>query len=496
MDNLKRSALLKWLRPLLAAIAALAVLVGVPGTALANGVDPANTGTLVITKLDGGDEQEPLAGATYTVKKVPGIDLTTNDGWAEASALTVAEVASRVASEDPTGGPLTTGNDGVAEFTGLPLGLYYVEETSAPAGYLTAAPFVVALPMTDPDGSGWLYEVHVYPKNSALDIELRVIDQDAIKLGDLVDWKGSSGIPAGDLQKYNLTGTIADQLELVDGAAGVEVGLSCPSLLRSRGGQSCPVLEPGIDFTVVPAAGGGFEVVFTPTGLRKLEAAKEADPGSRVTVSYRTRVLEQGELTNELSVHAVQTGADPEDQSGRATAAATTKWGPAEILVHQVDKPEVLIPGVCFNLYASQEDAKAQRKKIVIDGVSEWVTDTNGQAHIAGLRFSDFANGSAVLPGDPLYRTYYAVMTCVPDGWRGSTSPLPLDVDSVTIASVAVVELYPEPGPGPDPKPTPDGDGSLSKTGAQVMGASILAALALLLGAGLLRRRRPEEKDA
>lgn len=59
----------------------------------------------------------------------------------------------------------TTDANGVAAFTGLSLGLYVVIETDAPDKvFKTADPFLVSVPMTVNDE--WLYDVHVYPKNS------------------------------------------------------------------------------------------------------------------------------------------------------------------------------------------------------------------------------------------------------------------------------------------------------------------------------------------
>ena len=57
--------------------------------------------------------------------------------------------------------------DGIAQFTGLELGLYVVVESGYPDGVTTPIePFVVSVPMTNVGGNGWLYDIYVYPKNS------------------------------------------------------------------------------------------------------------------------------------------------------------------------------------------------------------------------------------------------------------------------------------------------------------------------------------------
>lgn len=64
------------------------------------------------------------------------------------------------------GNEVKTNASGVAEFKDLPLGIYLVVETSSPdIVTVPCAPFLISVPMTT-DGDDWLYEVHVYPKNS------------------------------------------------------------------------------------------------------------------------------------------------------------------------------------------------------------------------------------------------------------------------------------------------------------------------------------------
>lgn len=64
------------------------------------------------------------------------------------------------------GNEVPTNADGVAKFTNLDLGLYLVVETTSPAIVTGPCdPFLISVPMTT-DGDDWLYNVHVYPKNS------------------------------------------------------------------------------------------------------------------------------------------------------------------------------------------------------------------------------------------------------------------------------------------------------------------------------------------
>lgn len=74
-----------------------------------------------------------------------------------------------------TGISMTTDTAGVAEFKKLELGLYVVIETKTPPAVTKAVtPFLVSVPMTKvktdanskKTATEWLYDIHVYPKNS------------------------------------------------------------------------------------------------------------------------------------------------------------------------------------------------------------------------------------------------------------------------------------------------------------------------------------------
>ena len=68
-----------------------------------------------------------------------------------------------------------TDTDGVSTISGLELGLYLAVETTTPAAVTSAIqPFLISVPMTKVDtaeddsksADSWLYDIHVYPKNS------------------------------------------------------------------------------------------------------------------------------------------------------------------------------------------------------------------------------------------------------------------------------------------------------------------------------------------
>ena len=138
---------------------------------------------------DKGETPTPLAGATFTVYQVKneedlkkyydGKDVDWPTSWedyAEKDATTGGYKLNSKASSDLSVikvGSKTTNTSGVVKFEKLPLGLYLVLETETPDSVKTACePFFVSVPMTkvSDDANGgltdWLYDVHVFPKNS------------------------------------------------------------------------------------------------------------------------------------------------------------------------------------------------------------------------------------------------------------------------------------------------------------------------------------------
>ena len=94
------------------------------------------------------DTATPLAGVTVTIVKVD--DLTTDPEAAEKLGPEIV---------------LVTGEDGLASFTDIPNGRYLVEYSNFPVNVRgTVKDHLVDLPSRNADGTGWNYDVHVYPK--------------------------------------------------------------------------------------------------------------------------------------------------------------------------------------------------------------------------------------------------------------------------------------------------------------------------------------------
>ena len=163
-----------------------------------------NTGSLTINKYEGDkpDENKRLDGVTFKIYKVAGIEQSTT-GDRELTYVWDKEFGDNKPSlnytEDEKGSntknlytsvreklndtikgkltsyELTTGDTesnqktGQVKFENLPIGLYLVEETAAPAQIVDhSANFLVSIPMTNEAGDDWIYDVIANPKNVAV----------------------------------------------------------------------------------------------------------------------------------------------------------------------------------------------------------------------------------------------------------------------------------------------------------------------------------------
>lgn len=189
--------------------------------------DPNQLGTLTIhkykyngTELKNGDgsvvnnlpnDAEPLPGVTFALYRVMSTAtleayLNGLDGEADIKPETyIREDGSIIGT--PVG-EKKTGTDGTVVYEGLKVGLYLVIETDSPdIVTIQSKPFLVSIPLTSPDRGGWLFNVHVYPKNSTSEgnVILKKVDKGGNPLqGVTFDLKKENS--AGDKEDYVIDG--------------------------------------------------------------------------------------------------------------------------------------------------------------------------------------------------------------------------------------------------------------------------------------------------
>ncbi|WJM15654.1 SpaH/EbpB family LPXTG-anchored major pilin [Microbacterium arborescens] len=428
------------------AAAAIAVLTALSFAAPASAapvIDPDETGSITIHKFDrpesptglpnNGTEVDttgltPLEGITFRARQVQGLDLSTNAGLAAASDLAASfnagDPEGSITAEGYTlssGTTQTTGADGEALFGGLPVGVYVVEETGYGPGITPSVPFVVTVPLTDPNSNDtWLYDVHVYPKNSTTAAEKTVTDATARGLGDEVRFTIATDIPNESvIDGYRIVDTLDAKLDYVSTAVALESGTA---------------LGEGTDYTIgFDEATNSVRVEFTAAG----RAVLAANNSTRVIVNIITSANAIGEIENQavLYPNAASFDAAAGDPGGPVlTPTVETRWG--GMTLQKAGTGGEALTGAKFAIFTSEADALAQTNAVSIDGVTEFeVTATSGELTINGLRYSDFANGATVAEGDPGFIRYYLVETQSPDGYELLAQPVSFLVNAASTAT-------------------------------------------------------------
>ena len=170
------------------------------GGTITSTIDMNRTGSLTINKYEGdkAEEDKLLDGVTFTAYKVADIVQPTEAGTTDVKMQPVEaltniksdiQITSGTKYDDikdtvdaalaETANPkltafasATTGENGTkgqAVFSEMPVGVYLIVETDAPSQIVNkTANFLVSIPMTNKDGTGWDYDIKVYPKNAAV----------------------------------------------------------------------------------------------------------------------------------------------------------------------------------------------------------------------------------------------------------------------------------------------------------------------------------------
>ena len=354
----------------------------------------------------------PLAGVEFTVQQLD-IDLTNPAAWDNLNAID-AENPGTLLGEPKT---IVTDTEGIATFSGLPVGVYVVTEGAdiGNNGIVTkAAPFIVVIP-TAIDNT-WTYDVHAYPKNSVSQLD-KVLDEEADAAahgqGDLVVWNITSTAPvltpADQFNSYRIT----DQLD-------PRLAFQSVSNVMYNG----VALEPA-DYTVTPAQAGttgGERVIveLTATGLAKVKA----NSGAQLTFDLNTIVvgdIDNGIIPNSASQFTNVNG----DESTIDSEEDETYWGNVNIRKQDAAN-RLALAGAEFQVFATEGDALAKTNPITVNGVDTFTTQADGTVVISSLNVG--ALGTS--------RDYWIVETAAPAGYVLDSAPRKVTVIPGANASV------------------------------------------------------------
>jgi fimbrial isopeptide formation D2 family protein/LPXTG-motif cell wall-anchored protein len=464
--------------------------VAAPAHAATGGV-PAGPYSLTITKLQNpatggtatnGSPQSvgsltPIAGVSFSIAPVTGVDLTTTAGWTTAATLTVnaAGVIVDGSSNTYTTGTATplavTSSTGVTTYNTNTPAVYEVTETGAPAGVELGQPFLVTLPL--PQSNTWLTNVYVYPKNTVQGAPVKTVnDSTAYGVGATVNWSVASTVPnqtaTNPFTQYSITDALDSRLT-PPAPAAVTVKLASST--------GTTITLPATDYTVA-VTGQTVSVTFTSAGLALLTA----NPSSVITVGIPTVVNGVGTGTiQNIAGQTVQT----QTQSAPITTPTNpvdTTWG--DVTLNKQDPAGNALQGAQFEVFTSQANAKSLTSPVSVSGSTTFTSDASGNVAINGLK--------AQLDGQGADLVYYIVETKAPVGYTvataftQSTGGYAETVQPGSTANATVTVTDPQVSPLMLPLTGSTG------TAIFIGGGLALAAIALAAALILVRRRRRE----
>lgn len=412
------------------------------------------TGTIVVHKYAGSTTQQPdngteqtvnrptLNGVTFTATQVGvkdgancvAIDLTTSAGWTAAQAI-----PQNAAPADPyclTSNVVTkvTGaageTAGTATFANLPLGMYYVNETAAPAGVTPSVSFYASVPYPNASGAtvDWLYTVHTYPKNDLTgDGGKTVADPASHGLGSTIPWT----IKSKPLGSFN-GGVQLQTFKLIDHLDPKLTYSATPATTftyTTPGGTAQAVDSSDYSLTTTSP-----NVVAEVTDLAWLNSLPA---GTYFELTFSTTVNGVGSISN--------TGYQNSGGDDVTLGTASTQWGPAEILKHQKGDLSKTLKGAKFSVYDSGNGTDCTTlgaAALTVNGATEFESNASGIVAIAGL----FVGNNNATPS----RVYCAVETAAPAGFVLDATPHMITVKAETTATTTAhidVENAPVPGP-------------------------------------------------
>lgn len=252
--------------------------------------DPADTGYQTLPGAD---------GVNFTIERIDGVDLTTNDGWGELASMTPSNLQGNTVGYTTT---ITTQNGGVASISTtqnseFKVGVYRITEQEKP-GLSVAPPFLMTLPHSGSTGE-WQYSQEVYPKNQSVVPTKKANDENAT-IGSDIGYEISAPVPAGDLTTFKVTDALQNGLTLNENSATAST-----TLIDGQGAVIPGVgLVAGTDYTV-SYSDNTLTVTFTDAGLTKLQDYRVGKPSLQVVVNFTALVNsipEGGVITNEATI--------------------------------------------------------------------------------------------------------------------------------------------------------------------------------------------------
>ncbi|MHC9643357.1 SpaH/EbpB family LPXTG-anchored major pilin [Corynebacterium diphtheriae] len=386
--------------------------------------DPAHTNDQT-GNLDVAAPGADLPGVGFTVYKIKGIDLTTNEGLAAAAKAKVEDyVKNGKADTDKVeligGGEKLTDAKGEIVYSDLVLGAYLVVETSPKEGYTPATPFIAYVPMTknnkEQGGTEWNYNVHAYPKNYSEKKPEKKVDDSGKNVGDKITYTVTAYAQRISQNQQRTVMRIEDILD-------TKLTAPSPEEVKVEG------FDANTDYQVTIVE-QKVTVTFLDPGLKKIENGQKIE----VTIPATVKEMGDGDVKNKAQVfdNNPNTG---EENKPKETPEVHTYYGGVKFTKVEAGT-ENKLAGAEFKVYGVKKDQTCDKASIDRNALEQ--VKVNGQAQtyksaegtglvtIDGLHVNDYANATEGTAN--FYTSYCLVETKSPEGFELLARPVEFKV--------------------------------------------------------------------
>lgn len=408
------------------------------GSSDADDFATAGNGTLIEDTSGFGNT---LGGVTFKVTLIPGAtaNTTVTQAWEIIDGMTEDDLA----ANQYTG---MTSDGGVYKFANLVQGIYLVEEIENAVTIGKVSPFLVSIPMTNPsDHSSWLYDIHVYPKNTltAGSIDKKVLNSEGDKqslvkanIGDEVKWVITVTNP-GNISAIDPNSEDEGYFYIKDSLDSRLNYQSVKVELVSYDGKNREELVAGLHYKLtspdVGAAGIGDNDIIvdfkTAAGLAKL-INTPVDSAIEITVTTvinETAVTNLAiPITNSAELYFNNEKGDPSDPTD--PLKPVDPYPEVDLLgvaIKKVDENGKLLDGATFTIYKTNEDAM-DGKAIQLND-ADWKKTSGASLAVVGSDPVKYLEGYLYFSGEELDELelpsatgtmYYFVETTAPKGYE------------------------------------------------------------------------------
>jgi len=306
-----------------------------------------------------------------------------------------------------------TDENGVINWTNLAQGYYLITELENATAATYVDPFIVSIPMTNPTGDGYLYDIHVYPKNKVKegpDIEKELIGPEEGIGSNTLTWQLRGDIPADikDAKKYVISDTLDSRLKYNSDSLKVYY----------IGQDGIPVtLNPGTHYTEnFDSSTNTLTISITSEGFQELGKAWESSGRYIPTlyVEFDTMIALVQESPDWETIYNKGTldYTNSDDYTYEPSETEEVPSNPYGIEIIKVDGDDntISLSGAKFKIYTSEDDAQNGTNALVnpASATEEWEVTTNseGKAYIYGLTSGSYWLVETQAPVDSKGKAY------------------------------------------------------------------------------------------